>query len=229
VAAIAASFLMLLSGWAYRALAAQLGAPLTTTPIAPDALERLPMQIADWTGEDVPLDEAIVRRTDTDAHINRRYSRSSGLESVSLYVACGVRTRNLIVHRPEVCYIGAGWTRTGRHLRELPLSNGTILPCIVFEFSRGVLDTTKIVVLYCYIVDGQYCHDLSEWRYRYWRIGYVAQVQIVASVTETLTADEATRIVCNFAVDSASPIAGQLEHIEKRQSAGSVRELREWK
>ena len=114
VTVIMASSLMLSFGLAHRIVAARLAAPVTTTPIARQALKRFPMQIAGWTGQDVPLDEAIVSNTGTDAHVSRRYSRRNGLESVSLYVACGVDLREVMLHRPQRCYPGAGWMLVGR-------------------------------------------------------------------------------------------------------------------
>ncbi len=65
VAAVVAGFLMLVSSAAYRVLAARLAAPVNTTLLSPAALERLPLQIGNWAGQNVPLDEAIVRATDT--------------------------------------------------------------------------------------------------------------------------------------------------------------------
>ena len=38
-------------------------------------------------------------------------------------------------------------------------------------------------------------------------VRYVAQVQIIASTTENLTADSAARIVCDFAIESALSIS----------------------
>jgi len=151
VAVIVAGFLMLISSAAYRVLAARLAAPVNTTPISPAALERLPLQIGDWMGREVPLDEAIVRATDTDAHINRSYSRNNAF--ISLYIASGVKARDLMPHRPEVCYTGAGWTLIDKRSMELPLSNGMELPCNVFQFSRGTLNTKKTIVLDYYIVE----------------------------------------------------------------------------
>ena len=223
VAAVVAGFLMLASGAAYRVLAARLAAPVNTTLLSPAALERLPLQIGSWTGENVPLDEAIVRATDTEAHVNRRYSRSNASEYISLYVAYGVRARDLMPHRPEVCYTGAGWTLTDKSSAELPLSDGMKLPCSVFQFSRGTLNTKKTVVLNYYIVDGQYCRDVSLLRSKAWRgsgtVRSVAQVQIVASVTANLTADSAARIVYAFAVESAPSISRLFESAkESRRS-----------
>ena len=87
VAVTVAGFLMLVSTVAYRVLAARLEAPVNTTSMPPGALERLPLQIGGWTGQKVPLDEEIVRATDTEAHINRRYSRHNASEYISLYVS----------------------------------------------------------------------------------------------------------------------------------------------
>lgn len=82
-AAVVASGLMLVFGLTYRVVAARLEASPDTAPISPDALAKFPLRIDDWTGEEVALDEAIVRATDTDAHLNRRYSHSGGLGAVS--------------------------------------------------------------------------------------------------------------------------------------------------
>ncbi len=219
VAVIIAGLLMLVSTVAYRVLAAHLEAPVNTIPISPAALERMPLQIGGWTGQKVPLDEAIVRATDTDAHINRRYSRHNASEYISLYVAYGVRARDLMPHRPEVCYTGAGWTLIDKRSVELPLSDGMELPCTTLQFSRGTLNTKKTVVLDYYIVDGQYCRDVSLLRSKAWRgsgtVRYVAQIQIAASATSDLTADSAARLVCEFAAESASSISRLFESAEE--------------
>jgi EpsI family protein len=210
---------MLVSTVAYRVLAARLEAPVNTTPISPSALERLPLQIGGWTGQKVPLDEAIVRATDTEAHINRRYSRHNASENISLYIAYGVRARDLMPHRPEVCYTGAGWTLIDKRSMELPLSDGMELPCMALQFSRGTLNTKKTVLLNYYIVDGQYCRDVSLLRSKAWRgsgtVRYVAQIQIAASATSNLTADSAARIISDFAVESASSISRLFESPEE--------------
>ena len=213
IAVITASLLMFIFGLGYRVLAACLAAPVNTTPISPAVLARFPMQIGDWTGREVPLDEAIVRATDTDAHVNRSYSRNNGWEHVSLYVAAGVKTRDLAPHNPDTCYTGAGWTRMDKHSMKLPISDGTALPCKIMQFSRGIMTTNKIVVLDYYIVDGEYCSNVSLLRSKAWRgsgtVRYVAQVQIVTSIQSNQTVDSATKIVRAFAVDSA-PLIRQL-------------------
>jgi len=227
IATVVASFIMLSFGIGYRVLAARLAAPVDTIALSPEALERLPLQIGDWTGRQVPLDDAVVRATDTDAHINRSYSRRNSLESLGLYIAYGVKARDLAPHRPEVCYTGAGWTLIDRRSMELPLSNEMKVPFNLLQFSRGILNKQGVVVLDYYIVDGQYCRDVSQLRLKAWRgsgaIGYVAQVQIVASVAPNLPADSAARVVSDFAVKSALPISSLFEDSEEGTDTEKIR------
>lgn len=227
VAAIAASFLILVFGLTHRVLVARLVVFENKTPIDPATLERFPLQIGGWTGQDVPMDEAIVGAAGTAAHINRRYSRSSGLESVWLYVACGVKANRVLCRRPPACYTALGFSLVDRRSMELPLNDGTKLPCSVFQFFPGGLGTQKVTVLHYLIADGQYFGDISVPLLQAGRgiraVGYVAQVQIVA-LTESLTADSSTRLVSAFAVDSALSIAQLFEALKEDRSSGESHE-----
>ena len=227
-AAVAASCLMLVFGLTYRVVAGRLEAPVDTPPISQEALARFPMQLGDWVGEDVPMDEAIVRATDTDAHLNRRYVRKGGLAAVSFYIASGVKARDLMPHRPEVCYTGAGWTLMDRRSVELPLGNSTKLPCNILQFSRGALNTQRVIVLDYYLVDGRYCADVSLLRSKAWRgsgtVRYVAQIQIVTPISDTLSAEAATKAVGDFAVESAALTAALFDGPEMNQSKSELPE-----
>jgi len=123
IAAIAAGLVIIVFSAAYSVLATRLAAPVNTISLPTAALERLPLQIGGWMGQETPLDEEIVRATDTDAHISRIYSRHNAFEYISLYIAYGVRARDLMPHRPEVCYTGAGWTLIDKRSLKLPLSD----------------------------------------------------------------------------------------------------------
>lgn len=230
-AAIVASLLMLILGVTYRAVAARLGVTWGATPLTPEMLEGFPMQIGGWTGREVPLDDAIWRKTKADAYISRRYSRNNDSGFVSLYAVAGVRARDLIAHRPDVCYPAAGWALEDQRSVELLLNDGMKLPCSVFRFRRGVLNTQEVTVLNYFVVDGQHCVDasaaISRTGRRFGGAGYVTQVQIVS--VGDLTTDSAMRLVSAFAVDSASSIAqlfedaGEDRHSdEERSDANTV-------
>ena len=218
---------MLATGIGYRVLAARLSGPVDTVLLSPEQLARLPLQLGDWAGEESPLDEDVVEATDTDAHVSRRYTRRNPPASVWLYIAYGVNARDLMPHRPEVCYTGSGWTLIDRRSNELVLADGVKLPCNVMQFSRGTLNKEKVVVLDYYIVDGEYCHDVSLLRSKAWRgsgtVDHVAQVQVVASVAPDASADSAGRSVLAFAVESASSISSLFETTEEGSSPDEAR------
>jgi hypothetical protein len=149
------------------------------------------------------------------------------LENILLYIAYGVRARDLMPHRPEVCYTGSGWILMDKHPMELSLRNGMKLPCYILKFSRGTLNTKKILLLNYYIVDGEYCRDVSLLRSKAWRgsgtVRSVAQVQIAAFETVHLNFDSAERLVCKFASESASSISRLFENPEENRNLHNAR------
>ena len=235
VTAIGASLLVFALGLAHRVLVARLSTPVSKTPIDSAALQRFPMQIGDWTGEDLPLYEGEVILDDihADASINRRYSRDNGMGSVSLFIAAsGVTAGTMIGHAPEVCNVSSGYSLVDQRLVELPIGDGTKLACRIVQFSRDAqLDCEKRAVLYYYMADGQFCDNRSVLRLKVRRgpnvVNCIAQVQIVVSSIGILDADSTVRIASDFAVDSASLIVDLFEHIQKDQSVDSPRALKE--
>jgi hypothetical protein len=223
-AAIVASLLMVVFGLTYRVLAARLLIPASNTPLDPNVLEVFPMQIADWTGHDTPLEEAVLREIGAEASINRLYRRGAGSESVSLFIAAsGIAVGTLVGHAPEICNVWSGYTLIYDHPAQLPLGNQMNLSCKVLQFSRkGLLETEKRTVLYYYVADGQCYGDRSSLRSRVRHgssmVRCVAQVQIVAS-TVSLEDDSTMGLVSGFAVDSASFIVRLFEEITRDSHA----------
>jgi hypothetical protein len=184
------------------------------------------MQIGSWIGEDVPLDDAVARRTGSDAHISRRYSRPDGSGSVSLYIACGVRPDEVVAHRPAGCYVAAGWTFVSRQAVELQLNGEERLPCSILQFSRKGLVEEKVAVLHYFIADGQPLSDVPWLQSRIWRIfgraNCVAQVHIVAS-TRDPGSDSTAGLITTFALDSASSVTRLFESIGKDRGSKESR------
>ncbi len=181
-AILAAVALLGATGVGFRVLDKYLARPTDSLPLPPGTLGRIPLKVGAWVGQDAPMDDALRRATDTDDLVNRLYYRRRGKEVVGLYVAYGVKARDLMPHRPEVCYPGAGWTLDGSNDLDLPLPDGSPLACRVLRFSRGGFDLHQMAVVNYYIVDGQYCPDVSLLRSKAWRgsrgIRYMVQVQI---------------------------------------------------
>lgn len=226
-AAITAGIMMFVFGIGYRVLAEKLSINSGAIPIDPESLKKFPIQIDDWIGKDIPLDEKIIKVTDTDALINRSYSRLNGQDNVGFYVAFGVKARDLMPHRPEVCYIGAGWTLSERHSADLQTEKGQALPVTVLKFKRGTLNYEYMMVLDYYIVDGQYCRDVSLLRSRVWQgsgsVGYVAQVQVVTPAAGN-NMDLYKNKISSFAIQSAPFLLDILNNTkeEKNQDSNDI-------
>jgi len=148
-------------------------------------LAQLPFHLGEWRGRDVPLQESVVRAADVDDHISRIYSNSGQTTPLNVFIALGRRARDLMPHRPEVCYPGAGFTLRGRAVEKHLLSDGNVLEATIYTFGRGDFGGSPLVVSNFFIVDGEVCRDVSLLRSRAWRgqsaIRYMVQVQLVAA------------------------------------------------
>jgi EpsI family protein len=187
LAAVIAVAVLLTAGTAYRLAADYYGRDPQSAALPAGALDRLPLELSEWFGREIPMDERIIKATDTDAHLNRAYLRGVG-ERVGLWIGYGARMRDLLPHRPEVCMPGAGWTPDDRRVVDVPCADGTMLPAQIHCFHRGGLDGERIVVLNFYIVDGQLSPDVALLRAQAARVAsgprYSAQVQINAMPTD---------------------------------------------
>lgn len=209
-ASVAVAFAVLIAGGvAYRSLAEHYGRRTGGITLDRGTLSKLPLEVGEWVGHDVPLEDALIQATDTDDHVNRKYVQGRGGRQVSLWLAYGIQLRDLQPHRPEVCYPGAGWTLDDISEVSLQLDAGSMLPCRILSFYRGGLQSDVVVVLNYYIVDGTYCPDVSLLRSKQWRLGkggarYAAQVQIASSEAHDVFENE--QAVRAFATVVAKPV-----------------------
>lgn len=212
MATTVAAMLLVIIGVGYRVLVWRLGVTDGGTPLPPGALQCLPMQLGQWSGRDVSLGQRIVVATDAVELTNRSYSRRNGAETVGAYVVYGVRVRDLIPHRPDVCYPLNGWTLEDTHDVSLPLADETKLECRILRFTKGGANMT---VLHYYIVDGTHHRDVSEVRSGLWSsIDYMAQVQITCSYEGRLSPESSVEAVSAFAIDSTRAIYDLFLHSE---------------
>lgn len=214
--------LLLASGLGYRTLAARFSRPSDSVPLAPGTLSKLPLKLGNWVGQERPLDDVVIQATDTDDHINREYWRQDGRAAVSLFVAYGVHLRDLEPHRPEVCYTGAGWILEASRKARLTVTDGGELPCQLQNFRRGGLAGARITVLSYYIIDGEYCPDVSLLRSMAWRTShrdtYAVQVQVACGGSSSVST-VAEQAVESFAAESAPVIRDLLVAAVKSMSS----------
>jgi len=215
---------VLAGGIGFRALAHTYRSAGGSLVLPPGALDRLPLQLGDWHGEDVAVDAFIVRASDTDQMIQRAYYRHSPPERVSIAVTYGLRTRDLAPHRPEICYPGNGWVLAGERRLDIALPDGGALPCRLLHFDKGGLDARRLAVLNYFIVDGIRTPDVELLRSTMWRpsggIDYVAQVQVTSIVEHVL--DDPEKTLREFAWRSAGPILDLFQAAENTETANAL-------
>jgi len=218
-AAAAATAFLGLSGVAYRTVAHSLDRAAPGMAIAPGALNQLPLRIADWDGRDQPLDADIVRRADLQDYVNRLYANRSDGRVVGLYVAFGVRARDLMPHRPEVCYPGAGWNLQDHRDTALHIAADRPIAARTLTFSTGGFEQRGVAVVNYYVVDGQTCEDVSLLRRRaaagQTSVRYVAQVQVTCRVEAEIGAAAAISTATEFAEQSGGLILDLLDRVTR--------------
>lgn len=192
--AFIACVVLLGSGYAYRKLALQLDA-LVKDPILPTLpLSVLPYKIGDWEGEDQSLRETVLEVAGNDDYINRVYRLKNSDYFVNLYVAFTGQPRTMLGHRPEVCYVGAGWILEQKEELEIPLDQGGSMPVLLHYFRKPHPETIRLMVLNYYIINGNATRDHRDFSGLLWRlptfsrtqIRYIAQVQFSSTSSTAL-------------------------------------------
>jgi EpsI family protein len=226
-AALSAVFILVACGIGYRVLADRYTSVTASVRLERGAMGALPIELGDWRGQDVPLDERIILATDTDDHLYRVYQRTGGNESLALFVAFGIRGRDLMPHRPEVCYPAAGMAMRGATDCRVETADQTPLDARILEFTGGTFGSSRITLLNYYIVDGENCPDVSLLRSRAWRfkgpIDYVVQVQIICA--RDMPSEAAQRSLREFASVLDPALRTLLSDLVSRSTGGDDQEI----
>jgi hypothetical protein len=79
-------------------------------------LDRVPVKIGAWQGQDEELDPRQAQRAGFTRYLLRRYENGQTGRSLVVLLACG-RAGPLALHTPDVCYRGAGYGLSGEAAR----------------------------------------------------------------------------------------------------------------
>jgi hypothetical protein len=195
-------------GTAYRTVAGQLHGD----NVDRCSLNSLPSNIGAWQGRDTVLDVQLVQGAHGNSHATRAYSRPGRRESVSLFVTQSPDLQGFFAHRPAVCYPAAGWILRSVQDVSLQADDNAPLSARVHRFEKTGLVNEQLAVLSYYLVDGQYCPEISSMRARaswpHQVSNSSAQVQIVAGGNSSWKRYESQ--VKALAVDSARAVRSLL-------------------
>lgn len=72
-------------------------------------LEQVPVEINDWSGTEMDLDDPeSLQRAGIEGYLSRKYVHRDTQQAVTILIVCG-RPGPISVHTPDVCYRGAGY------------------------------------------------------------------------------------------------------------------------
>jgi EpsI family protein len=195
---VLAALLLVSAGITYRVVASHLNRLVQTPVQLPVPLSNVPLQIGNWSGQEVPIPANVIRVTGADDFLNRAYSNKLSNQRVNVYIAYTARPRTMLGHRPQVCYPAGGWIHDSTEHTHIYSASGRTIPCLMHRFHMPSSSYEEMIVLNFYIVNGKLTSDEGVFSGVGWRTPniagdparYAAQVQI-ASVLENPTREAA--------------------------------------
>ena len=96
-------------------------------------LGRVPAAFGDWTGEDVPMDDKVLKVAEAAGYVQRVYTNRTDKTRVTVLILCGP-SGPIGAHTPEVCYAGNGFEMSGEARRQTVAPPG--LPAATYWSAR---------------------------------------------------------------------------------------------
>jgi len=173
-------------GWTYGILAKKYDAISKIPLFLPVPLDNFPLILGDWNGRDMPISETVLKVAGNDDYLSRYYVNSKVQAGATLYVGYTTEPRRMLGHRPQVCYVGSGWTHDYTNQEAIRTVKGNEQDCLIHRFYKPGLSYEEVFVLNYYIVNGHITTNQKDFESLRWRrpkqvggqIQYVAQIQI---------------------------------------------------
>lgn len=143
--------LCFLAASAYIAKASKTEPVFTREPLA-----GLPLQIGNWQGHDVPLDDRVLSVLGVDDFVSRDYVSKAGY--MGLYVGFyQTQRQGNTIHSPLNCLPGAGWNPVDRSYITVPAGLEPSGPNHDVQINRIIIEKglDRAVVLYWYQAHGR--------------------------------------------------------------------------
>jgi len=182
---------LLACGAGYRVAMAKYHVRMAERVVLPVPLSVFPLTVGDWTGQDRPLSREVEQIAGNDDYINRFYADGLTGEWAYFYIAYSGNPRTMLGHKPEVCYVSAGWVHDSTEQSHLVLPDGSTLPCLVHSFHEPPPKSGAVCVLNYYVLNGVPTNNEGQFAGLLDRVPniegnparYVAQIE-VSSVSE---------------------------------------------
>lgn len=120
-----------------------------------EPLSEFPLEIVDWSGTDEPISEQLLAVAGNDDYLHRYYRHAGQSGWVNLYIAFTGTPGKLLGHRPEVCYVAAGYVQQDNQPGTFKTSGGRDVAFTMNEFYRPGKGSPPIHVMHYYLLDDQ--------------------------------------------------------------------------
>jgi hypothetical protein len=118
-------------------------------------LDAVPATLGEWDSQPLELDARQLAVAETAGHLARRYVHRRSGQQVSLILLCG-RPGPLAVHRPDICYTGAGYQLAGEPEKWTPTGSETQAQFWTTRFFRPGNETAALRVFWTWSSDGNW-------------------------------------------------------------------------
>lgn len=112
-------------------------------------LRNFPVMLGSWHGQDVPVDQAMIKEVGVDDYLNRTY-RDSTLQGMPIFLYVGYYRSQKTdegPHSPKNCLPGSGWEPLSNTRLQLHLPQGGTAPVNLYVIQKG-LDRELVVYWY---------------------------------------------------------------------------------
>lgn len=123
-------------------------------------LSSLPLQLGDWTGEDIELDERLFNAIGAHSVVNRVYRNSAG-QQVSVHLALIADPTANPGHYPEVCYPTSGWGVVKRETSKVEAPGAAPVSARLMTYGQS---GTQVAILFWYQLGERSFVDRDSYR-----------------------------------------------------------------
>jgi hypothetical protein len=83
------------------------GSDITEEQFA-ELLKKVPMEIGDWHGEELPVEDQVKKTAGARGYVSRAYKNAKTAEVVTIWLIVG-HSKDVVRHTPDVCYPSSGF------------------------------------------------------------------------------------------------------------------------
>ncbi len=221
---VIATIITLFFGWSYRYAENLLAKDSLKQIVLPVPLSNFPKEIGNWDGKDIELSDAVKKVAGNDDFVNRSYINEKEGKWVGFYVAYAGQPRNMLGHRPQVCYPGAGWIHESTKESVFTSQSGKDIPCLIHKFRKPFPDSSQVTVMNFYILNGIPTNKEAEFNSLSFRMPnikgevahYVSQIQINSAVESSVV--EFAPLIADMVLEYLPDQDGNVAATEKQEA-----------